>query len=224
MQFSEWVLLALSCFIGASSPGPSIALMIRAVLRDGRMAGLIFAVTHGFGIMLYAGLVSTGIIAVMLVVPGLMLALQILGVLFLLYVSRNMISGGLKARQESSSFDGTDFNDTDLNDDDTSSQKSLITHGRDGFLIVFLNPKVAAFFLAIFSQFLSIDQSILTRVGMTMLAWGIDTGWYVFMAFVLAMPVIINKLRQHHGLVEASMGGLLLLAAIAMLLRMVISL
>lgn len=219
MQFSEWVLLALSCFIGASSPGPSIALMIRAVLRDGRLAGLVFAVTHGFGIMLYAGLVSTGIIAVMLVVPGLMLALQILGVVFLLYVSRNMISGGLKARQESSSF-----GNTDLNDDDTSSQKSLITHGRDGFLIVFLNPKVAAFFLAIFSQFLSIDQSILTRVGMTMLAWGIDTGWYVFMAFVLAMPVILNKLRQHHGLVEASMGGLLLFAAIAMLLRMVISL
>ena len=219
MQFSEWVLLALSCFIGASSPGPSIALMIRAVLRDGRLAGLVFAVTHGFGIMLYAGLVSTGIIAVMLVVPGLMLGLQILGVLFLLYVSRNMISGGLKAHQESASFGGTDLEDTGA-----SSQKSLITHGRDGFLIVFLNPKVAAFFLAIFSQFLSIEQSILTRVGMTVLAWGIDTGWYVFMAFVLAMPVILNKLRQHHGLVEASMGGLLLLAAIAMLLRMVISL
>ena len=219
MQCSEWGLLALSCFIGASSPGPSIALMIRAVLRDGRLAGLVFAVTHGFGIMLYAGLVSTGIIAVMLVVPGLMLGLQILGVLFLLYVSRNMISGGLKAHQESASFGGTDLEDTGA-----SSQKSLITHGRDGFLIVFLNPKVAAFFLAIFSQFLSIEQSILTRVGMTVLAWGIDTGWYVFMAFVLAMPVILNKLRQHHGLVEASMGGLLLLAAIAMLLRMVISL
>ena len=219
MQFSEWILLALSCFIGASSPGPSIALMIRAVLRDGRLAGLVFAVTHGFGIMLYAGLVSTGIIAIMLVVPGLILALQILGVLFLLYVSRNMITGGLKARQESSSLDGTA-----LDDSDALSQKSLIIHGRDGFLIVFLNPKVAAFFLAIFSQFLSIDQSVLTRIGMTMLAWGIDTGWYVFMAFVLAMPVVLNKLRQHHGLVEASMGGLLLIAAIAMLLRMVISL
>ena len=220
MQFSEWVLLALSCFIGASSPGPSIALMIRAVLRDGRLAGLVFAVTHGFGIMLYAGLVSTGIIAVMLVVPGLMLALQILGVLFLFYVSRNMISGGLKARNQSVAFDGDHLN----HGGDASSQKSLITHGRDGFLIVFLNPKVAAFFLAIFSQFLSIDQSILTRIGMTILAWGIDTGWYVFMAFVLAMPIVLNKLRQHHGLVEAAMGALLLLAAIAMLLRMVISL
>lgn len=220
MQFSEWVLLALSCFIGASSPGPSIALMIRAVLRDGRLAGLVFAVTHGFGIMLYAGLVSTGIIAVMLVVPGLMLALQILGVLFLFYVSRNMISGGLKTRNQSMAFDGDHLN----HGGDTSSQKSLITHGRDGFLIVFFNPKVAAFFLAIFSQFLSIDQSILTRIGMTILAWGIDTGWYVFMAFVLAMPIVLNKLRQHHGLVEAAMGALLLLAAIAMLLRMVISL
>ena len=89
---------------------------------------------------------------------------------------------------------------------------------------MFLNPKVAAFFLAIFSQFLSIDQTILTRMGMTILAWTIDTGWYVFMAFVLAMPMVLSKLRQHHGLVEASMGGLLLLAALAMSIRMVISL
>lgn len=214
MQSSEWALLALSCFIGASSPGPSIALMIRAVLRDGRLAGLVFALTHGFGIMLYAGLVSTGLIAVMVVMPGMMLALQILGVMFLFYVSRGMIRAGLNARQAKQAFDA----------DAAATPKSLIRHGRDGFLIVFLNPKVAAFFLAIFSQFLNVDQSMITRIGMTVLAWGIDTGWYVFMAFVLAIPMVLNKLRNHHGLVEASMGGLLMLAALAMLVRMVISL
>ena len=214
MQSSEWALLALSCFIGASSPGPSIALMIRAVLRDGRLAGLVFALTHGFGIMLYAGLVSTGLIAVMVVMPAVMLALQILGVMFLFYVSRGMIRAGLNARQAKQTFDA----------DAAATPKSLIRHGRDGFLIVFLNPKVAAFFLAIFSQFLNVDQSMITRIGMTFLAWGIDTGWYVFMAFVLAMPMVLNKLRNHHGLVEASMGGLLMLAALAMLVRMVISL
>lgn len=221
MQSSEWALLALSCFIGASSPGPSIALMIRAVLRDGRLAGLVFAVTHGFGIMLYAGLVSTGLIAVMLVLPGVMTALQLLGVLFLLYVSRGMISAGIKAHQQKQALDSPDVQEEGQ---DVRQVASLFSHGRDGFLIVFLNPKVAAFFLAIFSQFLSIDQTILTRMGMTILAWAIDTGWYVFMAFVLAMPVVLSKLRQHHGLVEASMGGLLLLAALAMSIRMVISL
>ena len=221
MQSSEWALLALSCFIGASSPGPSIALMIRAVLRDGRLAGLVFAVTHGFGIMLYAGLVSTGLIAVMLVLPGVMTALQLLGVLFLLYVSRGMISAGIKAHQQKQALDSPDVQEQGQ---DVQQAASLFSHGRDGFLIVFLNPKVAAFFLAIFSQFLSIDQTILTRMGMTILAWAIDTGWYVFMAFVLAMPMVLSKLRQHHGLVEASMGGLLLLAALAMTIRMVISL
>ena len=221
MQSSEWALLALSCFIGASSPGPSIALMIRAVLRDGRLAGLVFAVTHGFGIMLYAGLVSTGLIAVMLVLPGVMTALQLLGVLFLLYVSRGMISAGIKAHQQKQGLDSPDVQEQGQ---DVRQAASLFSHGRDGFLIVFLNPKVAAFFLAIFSQFLSIDQTILTRMGMTILAWAIDTGWYVFMAFVLAMPMVLSKLRQHHGLVEASMGGLLLLAALAMSIRMVISL
>lgn len=221
MQFSEWVLLALSCFIGASSPGPSIALMIRALLRDGRIAGLVFACCHGFGIMLYAGLVSTGIIAVMMVMPGLMTALQILGVMFLFYVSQGMIRGGINAKkteQNPQSEQNLEANDLKA----PALPKSLIAHGRDGFLIVFLNPKVAAFFLAIFSQFLHSDQSILTRIGMTLLAWGIDTGWYIVMAFVLAIPMVLNQLRRHHGMVEAAMGGLLMLAAIAMLMRMVL--
>ena len=212
MQLSEWLILALSCFIGASSPGPSIALMIRAVLKNGKIAGLVFAITHGFGILLYAGLVSTGLATILLIEPALMLALQILGIGFLLYVCQTMIRGGIATRHQPQNFD-------------TEGQSArLIYHARDGFLIVFLNPKVAAFFLAIFSQFLDSDQTALTRIGMTTIAWVIDTGWYVLMAFVLSIPSILTRLRNHHGMIEASMGFLLLCAAFLMIARIVISL
>ena len=212
MQPSEWALLAISCFIGASSPGPSIALMIRAVMRDGRVAGICFALTHGFGIMLFAGMVATGLIAILLVAPAIMIGLQGLGVCFLIYVSQAMIRGGLSTRKQPADFriEG--------------GGSSLFDHGRDGFLIVFLNPKIAAFFLAIFSQFLSAEQTLTTRIGMTMVAWLIDTGWYLIMAFILALPVVIERLRRHHGTIEVAMGCLLMVAALAMTARMAISL
>ena len=212
MQPSAWMLLALSCFIGASSPGPSLALMIRAVLRDGRWAGICFALTHGFGIMLYAGMVATGLIAILLVIPEVMIGLQTLGVGFLIYVSQAMIRGGSSPRNQPT------------DDRIEGSASSLFEHGRDGFLIVFLNPKVAAFFLAIFSQFLSVEQTITTRVGMTMVAWLIDTGWYLIMAFILALPAVIDRLRRHQGSIEVVMGVLLMLAALAMMARIAISL
>jgi len=54
---------------------------------------------------------------------------------------------------------------------------------QDGFAIAFLNPKLAVFFLALFSQF--IDPVNLTfQVGMIMCLTVllIDTGWYLLVA------------------------------------------
>ena len=57
MTIAEWMLLLLACLAGAASPGPSLALLIRSVLVDGRTAGVIFGIAHGAGILMYACLV-----------------------------------------------------------------------------------------------------------------------------------------------------------------------
>jgi len=44
------------------------------------------------------------------------------------------------------------------------------------------------------------------------------------MAFVLALPVVIDRLRRHQGSIEVVMGVLLMLAALAMMVRIAISL
>lgn len=159
-----WLLLALTLFAGAASPGPSLALVIRHTLSAGRGAGLRVAVAHGLGVWLYALAVVFGVATLLTHLSGMMLALQFAGMVFLCYLGAGMIRSGWKASSDAS------LNSPAVNGIDTGS------YFRDGFLIVFLNPKIMVFFLAVFSQFLTSAQSLMAQVYAASLAGVIDRG------------------------------------------------
>ena len=54
MTPEEWAGLALVCALGAMSPGPSLAFVLRNTINGGRQRGLTTAIGHGIGIGLYA--------------------------------------------------------------------------------------------------------------------------------------------------------------------------
>ena len=198
MSFTEWIVLATVCLAGASSPGPSLALLIRSVIRDGRIAGVVFGIAHGVGILLYAGLVTMGLGAVMALLPVLSMLLEIAGLAFLLWLATGMVRAGLAPGG-------------DVATPEASASMPLARHARDGFMIVFLNPKIAAFFLAIFSQFLSTDQGAGVQVLMVMTAFVVDAGWYVLIAFVIAMPGLLRRLETRARQLELVIGLVLML-------------
>ena len=61
MSSDSWILLILTLFAGAASPGPSLALVMRTAISNGRRAGVLVAVAHGIGVWLYALAVALGI-------------------------------------------------------------------------------------------------------------------------------------------------------------------
>ena len=140
MALSDWFLLAMVCLAGAASPGPSIILLINSVIKDGRKAGVAFGIAHGLGIFIYAALVTSGLIIFLSVAPWFSIAVEFAGLIFLLWLSISMIKN---------SFQKTPIDETDSE----HLSAPLFEYVRNGFLIVFLNPKIAAFYLAIFSQF-----------------------------------------------------------------------
>ena len=198
MSFTEWIVLATVCLAGASSPGPSLALLIRSVIRDGRIAGIVFGIAHGIGILLYAGLVTMGLGAVMVLLPVLSMLLEIAGLAFLLWLATGMVRAGLAPGADAAT-------------PEASASMPLARHARDGFMIVFLNPKIAAFFLAIFSQFLSTDQGAGVQVLMVMTAFVVDAGWYVLIAFIIAMPGLLRRLETRARQLELVIGLVLML-------------
>ena len=54
MTFFLWSQFALVCLLGAMSPGPSLALIIRNSINFNRMSGIVASIAHGLGICVYA--------------------------------------------------------------------------------------------------------------------------------------------------------------------------
>jgi len=167
MALSLWFSLALVCMMGAMSPGPSLAVVLKHSLNGGMKNGMLAALSHGFGVGLYAAASLLGLGALMLQFPTVYQFLVYLGAAYLAYL-------GLKILFSKPSAD-----ELQIAQQSGNSKQAL----QDGFAIAFLNPKLAVFFLALFSQF--IDPVNLTfQVGMIMCLTVllIDTGWYLLVA------------------------------------------
>jgi len=208
MALADWYILALVCLAGAASPGPSWILLINSVVKDGHKAGIAFSIAHGLGIFVYAVLVVSGLIILLSVAPWFSIALELTGLLFLLWLSFSMIKNSF---QEPSIDAGTS---------DMVSAPLLMSF-RNGFLIVFLNPKIAAFFLAIFSQFLNTASNLEGKFIMVATATVVDGLWYTLLTFVIAVPKFTNFVKISEKKIEFSLGFLLLIFSIVLGTKMI---
>ena len=91
MTVADWLLLSLTLLAGAASPGASLALVIQRALHQGRRAGMIVGLSHGLGILLYAGAVALGAAELQSAYPQIFTALQVIGLAFLAYLGINML-------------------------------------------------------------------------------------------------------------------------------------
>lgn len=169
MALSVWFSLALVCMMGAMSPGPSLAVVLKHSLSGGMKNGMLAALSHGFGVGLYAAASLLGLGALMLQFPTVYQILVYLGAAYLAYLGLKI----LLAKPDNSELK--------VQQSEVSSSKAL----QDGFAIAFLNPKLAIFFLALFSQFID-PQNMTLSIGiiMCLTVFVIDTGWYLLVAIL----------------------------------------
>ena len=85
---------------------------------------------------------------------------------------------------------------------------------RDGFLIAIMNPKIALFFLALFSQFVRPDAGMTEKAIMAATAGVIDALWYIIVAVVLSHSIILEWLRARACLLDRLFGLILIALAI----------
>ena len=169
MTVTTWLSLVLVCMIGAMSPGPSLAVVLKHSLNGGLKNGMLSAISHGIGVGLYAAASLLGLGGLMMQFPNVYQALVYLGAAYLAFLGIKILT--------------TQSTKTNLNV--TSRSESPIKAIQDGFAIAFLNPKLAIFFLALFSQFIDPDSMTITiGIIMCLTVFIIDTGWYLIVAIV----------------------------------------
>ena len=200
MDLTTILALSFVCAMGAMSPGPSLAVILRNTISGGRLQGVMTGVGHGLGFGIYALLAVTGLSALLIAHESFFLFLQWSGALVLLWLSYDMLT----------------YIPSDGNDDHSiDNRRGFI----EGFLISFLNPKILVFLVAVFSQFIDPQMSQSEKILMAILAGLIDTTWYVLVAAILAGTPLIDFFRSNSLIIDRVIGLVLSLLALALVVR-----
>jgi threonine/homoserine/homoserine lactone efflux protein len=195
MTFLEWTSLASVVLLGAMSPGPSLAVVVSNTLRLGAGAGVAAGLAHGAGVALYAVAVVSGLAVLITTSPTLFTAIQWAGAAYLAWLGLQSLrsSGGTLTEARNS---------------------RLQSPAVQGFSVAFLNPKLAIFFLALFSQFLDVDATLTTKLVMVLTMGAIDASWYCGVSLLLAQPAILPRLRRAEPVINRLFGLILIALAI----------
>ncbi|MGK0499370.1 MAG: threonine/homoserine/homoserine lactone efflux protein [Oceanicoccus sp.] len=203
MDLTSWLSFVTLCTLGAMSPGPSAAVLIRISSRYGRNSGLIAGLAHGIGIGCYAMLAALGLALLIIENPFLFNGLKLMGSAFLIYL-------GLKALHLLPEKNNERTSETNVDASTSSHWKSF----RTGFLLAFLNPKVSIFFLALFSQFIKADTGITEKLILGATAASIDALWYSLVAVLATNQSITKRFSAYGSNIEKVFGVLIILLAI----------
>jgi len=202
MNWSAWLPLALVCLLGAMSPGPSLAVVARHALRGGARDGIVCAMAHGFGILLWALLMANGLGVLLIEQPNWFAGVQLAGAAFLLYLGIRVLLS-----QSSAAVSVEAVSD--------SSKRSA---GLEGFVIALSNPKIAFFFAALFSQFIQPDATVLEKILIASTAAGIDALWYCLISILLAQTAVLSRLQRRATLLNRLFGGILIVLAVSVVM------
>ncbi|MEJ2762819.1 LysE family translocator [Photobacterium sp. MCCC 1A19761] len=203
MTFSIWLSLLMICMLGAMSPGPSLAVVAKHSLSGGRLHGVVTSWAHAFGVGVYALLTLLGLAVVLKQSPTLFTAITYAGAAYLAYLGVNALrsKGGVAAKLSA----GTPVR--------------LGIAARDGLMISILNPKLALFFLALFSQFVAVGTELSSRAIIVATPLLVDGLWYTLIALVLSNPKVLDKLRMKAQLIDRLSGVVLILLALRVVIQ-----
>ncbi len=205
MELTAWLSLLAICTLGAMSPGPSIAIIIQITARQGRSAGIIASVAHGIGVACYAFLAVLGLAVVLEQSPIVFQSLQLLGAAFLAYLGLKSLGVTLPKRTLAANT-----GDEHQTGKAPSSSNSFMI----GFLTAALNPKVAIFFIALFSQFVRPEAGVAEKTIMAATAAIVDALWYSLAAIVVSRKNIAERFSRYGPGMEKIFGVLLIAVAI----------
>ena len=200
MELGAWVALATVFALGAVSPGPSLAVVIRNTVTGGRSQGIATGLGHGLGFGIYAFLAAAGIATALSTNIHVEQALKWGGAVLLLWLGTSFLRHALSEK------------DTILD-----SERKYTSSGKigffQGFSIALLNPKIMAWMLALYAPFIEADLHMRTLIGMGLLGMTIDGAWYLTVAMTLATGERVERLKSNAHLIDGAMGVLMYLFA-----------
>jgi len=199
MTPEAWVALATVFCLGAMSPGPSLAVILRNTLTGGRKQGVMTGIGHGIGFGVYAFLAAGAFATAISIHETAETGLKWAGVIILVWLGYIFLNHARKGPSEYS----------EENSHDIPNRQGFI----QGFSIALLNPKILAWMLALYTPFIEENVSLETLLAMGALGMTIDGTWYVTVAMVLTTGGRVEKLKSISHIIDGAMGLLMFIFA-----------
>ncbi|WP_330110555.1 LysE family translocator [Methylophaga thalassica] len=192
--------VALAHFLALLSPGPDFVLVVKSAMKGHRKNAIGVALGIATANAVYIGLCLVGVGAILAASVSLMIALKIIGGLFLLYLAFHALKAPKSAYRE---LTVTSANNTEL------AKISFIKECITGFMSGILNPKNLLFYLSLFTVALTPEVSlgfkILLGVWMTLIVFC----WDVAIIYLLSKQTVRNKFTRLSFYIDKATGVIL---------------
>ena len=198
MTLSAWLTFLTICCLGAMSPGPSVAVVLKQTVGNGRGHGFAASWFHAAGIFLWAFATVSGLAVVVESSEILFNAITVCGAAYLAWIGVKALIAGKEGPL----------------DVGKASKVSIWQAGMEGGMISLLNPKIAIFFLALFSQFNEKDPSLTDQAIMVMTASLVDGLWYTFVAVILSHGRVLKAVQKRSQEINWATGTVSIMLAL----------
>jgi threonine/homoserine/homoserine lactone efflux protein len=192
------------CLLGAMSPGPSMAVVINNAIFKGRYNGILTSIGHGIGIAVYATFAVLGLGLIINTNIFIFNSLKILSIIFLIFIGVKSILNKEKLH----------LNKKDLKENTISFLQ--------GFSISILNPKILVWFIAIYSQFMSVDNQLIFNFYLISIAGIVDACWYIILTIAVTTASALNFFQTKLKLLQKVQGFFFIILGLVLMIKLLI--
>ncbi|MEU8781311.1 LysE family translocator [Streptomyces sp. NPDC048637] len=199
-------------------PGADFTVVVRNAL-DSRRAGVATAIGVAGGLLVHTALAVAGLAAVLVAVPALFSAVQLLGGVYLLYLGAGALTAAVRRRgAHADSATGP----ADPPADGPAALLGTARSLRQGFLTNALNPKAPVLFLSLLPQFVPAGEPALPRtLLLATMVVALALVWFPAVALLvdrlgglLRRPRVTRALEAVTGTLLTTLGGILLVEVV----------
>ena len=200
MTFLLFIQITFVCLLGAMSPGPSMMVVINNAIFKNKFNGILTAIGHGFGIGIYALFAVIGVGLIIKTNVFIFSSLKFLSIIFLFYLGIQAIN-----KKNQIEYDKTNIK---------SGMQSFL----QGLSISILNPKIFIWFIAIYSQFMSLDNTYFFNISLVLIASIVDALWYLLLVNLVTFHSILELIKNKSYLMQKIVGFLFIIISMILLI------
>lgn len=195
-----FVTVALAHFLALLSPGPDFVLVVKSAIKNNGKNAVGIALGIASANAVYIGLCLVGVGTILAASVPVMIALKVVGGLFLMYLAVQAF------RAHKSAYDSLDVDDSHVS---RSSKTAFYKEFFVGFMSGILNPKNLLFYLSLFTVVLTNDVGFAFKLTLAIWMTAVVFCWDVAIIFFLSKRKIRSQFTKVAYYVDKVTGAIL---------------